>query len=73
MHVVQVLNAAKSTFGPNLKILMCFFHVLKNVKEHLKDVDEKIKSEIAWIFVETYLILKLENSKFTTSGNKNFD
>ena len=39
-------NAANSTFGPNLNILMCFFHVLKNVKEHLKGVDEKIKNEI---------------------------
>ncbi len=39
-------NAANSKLGPNIKILMCFFHVLKNVKEHLKGVDEKIKTEI---------------------------
>jgi hypothetical protein len=39
-------NAANLSLGPNIKILMCYFHVLKNVKEDLKGVDEKIKSEI---------------------------
>jgi hypothetical protein len=39
-------NAASKFFGPNLNILMCFFHVIKNCKEHLKGVDEKLKSHV---------------------------
>jgi hypothetical protein len=34
-------NAANLSLGPNIKILMCYFHVLKNVKEHLKGVSYK--------------------------------
>ena len=39
-------NAAVACLGSNLKILMCLFHVQKNVKEYLKNKDEKIKVEI---------------------------
>ena len=46
-HLVQdacgvCANAASAWFGTNLTILMCFFHVQKNIKEHLKNVDEKL-------------------------------
>lgn len=39
-------NAAISCLGPNIKILMCYFHVVKNVKELLKGINENIKSGI---------------------------
>ena len=39
-------NAATNCLGPNMKILMCFFHVMKNVKERLKCVDEAVKHGI---------------------------
>ena len=39
-------NGAEATFGPNIVILMCYFHVIKNVKEYLKSIDEKIKTEV---------------------------
>jgi uncharacterized protein YbcC (UPF0753/DUF2309 family) len=49
-HLVQdacgaCANAA-SCFGANVKIILCFFHLQKNVKERLKNQDEQKKSEI---------------------------
>ena len=34
-------NAAKTCFGPNFKILMCFFHVVKNVNEERNSEKER--------------------------------
>ena len=31
----------------NIEILMCFFHVIKNVKEYLKSIDEKSKQKFS--------------------------
>jgi hypothetical protein len=39
-------NAASKCLGPNIKILMCFFHVQKNVRERLKGCDEIVKTGI---------------------------
>ena len=33
---VASYNAAKSIFGENVTILMCYFHLLKNVKEKIR-------------------------------------
>jgi hypothetical protein len=33
-------NGAEAIFGPNIVILMCYFHVQKNVKEYLKSIEE---------------------------------
>jgi hypothetical protein len=33
-------------FGQIIERFICFFHVQKNVKEYLKNKDEKIKAEI---------------------------
>jgi hypothetical protein len=37
---------AEAIFGPNIVILMCYFHVQKNVKEYLKSFEEKIRTEV---------------------------
>jgi hypothetical protein len=42
---ISANNAASEWFDPNFKILMCFFHVIKNCKEQRKGVNEKLKSE----------------------------
>ena len=39
-------NGLEACFGPNIVILMCYFHVQKNVKEYLKSVCEKLRSEV---------------------------
>ena len=39
-------NAVRNVFGDSVKILMCWFHLMKNVREHLKQVPEKEKEKI---------------------------
>ena len=41
-----IRNALEHFFGNVSKILMCFFHVMKNCKEHLKGVPVELKNRI---------------------------
>ena len=50
-----------SYFGENILILMCYFHVIKNVKERLKSNEKKDDK-----FIET-IIKDIRYLNFTTN------
>jgi hypothetical protein len=54
-------NAAYSYFGENIQILMCYFHVIKNVKERLKSNEKKDDK-----FIDT-IIKDIRYLHFTTN------
>ena len=41
-----ICSALEQLFVNVSKILICFFHVIKNCKEHLKDVSMELKNKI---------------------------
>ena len=41
-----IQNALENIFGEMVAILMCFFHVMKNCKEHLKGVPRDLKEKV---------------------------